>query len=43
MATDTKEMIFKVNKNGSISSTKFNCKKQFHEINLSRLNDKIII
>ena len=43
MASDTKEMIFKLNKNDSISSTEFKTKKQFHEINLSRLNDKVIV
>ena len=44
MATDTKEMIFKLNKqNNSISTSKCSEKKQYHEINVSRLNDKIIV
>ena len=43
MATDTKEMIFKLNKNNSVSSSKGSTKKQYHEINVSRFNDKIIV
>ena len=37
-------MIFKLNKqNNSISTSKCSEKKQYHEINVSRLNDKIIV
>ena len=43
MATDTKEMIFKLDQNNSVSSSKGSTKKQYHEINVSRLNDKIIV
>jgi len=42
MDTDTKKMIFKSNSNSS-SDGNTNVKKQYFEINLSRLNGKIIV
>ena len=42
MDTDTKKMIFKSNSNSS-SDGDTNTKKQYFEINLSRLNSKIIV
>ena len=37
-------MIFKLNKSSEIEITgNFSTKKQYHEINVSRLNDKIIL
>ena len=37
-------MIFKLNKNNKTTvASEFSTKKQYHEINVSRLNDKIIV
>ena len=43
MEIDPEDMIFKLIKNDGNSVTGLNHKKQYHEIKLSRLDDKITI